>query len=151
MRREDKAAGRLFDCACDTTPNVAVGTVLFVLSAPVTISYEVTAQDVPLVLARFFPFRQRFPPLRLLAHFRANYVSHIQKVNSAVWSLFRAASRIFMRIGGRMSFTARLGHTGVVLVFAVRAMTIGTASAQAEIFGTVQGVVHDPQHRPIEA
>ena len=48
-----------------------------------------------------------------------------------------------------MSFTARLGYTGVVLVFAACAMTIGTASAQAEIFGTVRGIVHDPQHRPI--
>jgi hypothetical protein len=48
-------------CACDTTPNPAVGTVLFVLLAPITIFYEATAQDAPLLPARFFPFTVNIP------------------------------------------------------------------------------------------
>ncbi|MBZ5696910.1 MAG: TonB-dependent receptor [Acidobacteriia bacterium] len=49
-----------------------------------------------------------------------------------------------------MSLNTRLGYTAVALVFAVCAVTIGSAPAQAEIFGTVHGIVHDPQHRPIQ-
>ena len=49
-----------------------------------------------------------------------------------------------------MNLITRLGCTAVVLVFAVCAVTIGSAPAQAEIFGTVHGIVHDPQHRPIQ-
>jgi outer membrane cobalamin receptor len=49
-----------------------------------------------------------------------------------------------------MSFTTRLAYTAVAFVFAVCAMTIRSAPAKAEIFGTVQGIVHDPQHRPIQ-
>ncbi len=52
--------------------------------------------------------------------------------------------------GEQMNLNTRLGHTAVVLVLAVCAATIGTAPAQAEIFGTVHGIVHDPQHRPIQ-
>src|SRR6202049_1501951 len=49
-----------------------------------------------------------------------------------------------------MSFNMRLGVTALVFVLAVCAVTIGSAPAQAEIFGTVHGIVHDPQHRPIQ-
>jgi len=49
-----------------------------------------------------------------------------------------------------MRFSTRLGYSAVLLVFAVCAVTIGSAPAQAEIFGTVHGIVHDPQHRPIQ-
>ena len=49
-----------------------------------------------------------------------------------------------------MTLITRLGYTAVVLVFAVCEVTIGSAPAQAEIFGTVHGIVHDPQHRPIQ-
>src|SRR3984893_809530 len=49
-----------------------------------------------------------------------------------------------------MSLNMRLGVLALVLVLAVRALTVGSAPAQAEIFGTVHGIVHDPQHRPIQ-
>src|SRR6266699_552691 len=49
-----------------------------------------------------------------------------------------------------MNFNMRLGISALVLVLAVCALTIGSAPAQAEIFGTVHGIVHDPQHRPIQ-
>src|SRR6202165_6052794 len=49
-----------------------------------------------------------------------------------------------------MSLNTRLSSTAVVLVLAMCALTIGSAPAQAEIFGTVHGIVHDPQHRPIQ-
>ena len=39
---------------------------------------------------------------------------------------------------------------GIVLAFAVCAYTLFPACARAEIFGTVHGIVHDPQHRPIQ-
>src|SRR5580692_10107856 len=38
---------------------------------------------------------------------------------------------------------------GIVLAFVAGAVTIGSMPARAEIFGTVHGIVHDPQHRPI--
>jgi len=47
--------------ACDTTPNQAVGTAPFVLVAPVAIFYEATAQDAPLLPARFVPFTVNIP------------------------------------------------------------------------------------------
>jgi len=49
-----------------------------------------------------------------------------------------------------MSLNMRLGVLALVLVLAVRALTVGSAPAQAEILGTVHGIVHDPQHRPIQ-
>jgi hypothetical protein len=49
-----------------------------------------------------------------------------------------------------MNLKMRLGVIGLVFVLAACAMTIGPAPAQAEIFGTVHGIVHDPQHRPIQ-
>src|ERR1700694_4625310 len=49
-----------------------------------------------------------------------------------------------------MSLNTRLSSTAVVLVLAMCALTIGSAPAQAEIFGTVHGIVHDPQHRPVQ-
>ena len=39
---------------------------------------------------------------------------------------------------------------GIVLIFAVCVMAFFSAPAQAEIFGTVHGIVHDPQHRPVQ-
>jgi hypothetical protein len=52
------------DCSmrdCDCTQNQAVGTAPFVLVAPVAIFYEATAQDAPLLPARFFPFTVNIP------------------------------------------------------------------------------------------
>ena len=49
-----------------------------------------------------------------------------------------------------MNLKMRLGVTALVLVLGVCAMTIGSAPAHAEIFGTVHGIVHDPQHRPVQ-
>src|SRR5216683_998518 len=43
-----------------------------------------------------------------------------------------------------------LFYPGIVLVFAVCAAAFFPAPARAEIFGTVHGIVHDPQHRPIQ-
>jgi hypothetical protein len=47
------------DCsmrACDATPNQAVGTALFTLAAPITISYQATVQAALLSLSGFVPF-----------------------------------------------------------------------------------------------
>jgi outer membrane cobalamin receptor len=49
-----------------------------------------------------------------------------------------------------MNLNMRLGVTALVLILAVCAMTIDIAPARAEIFGTVHGIVHDPQHRPVQ-
>src|SRR5258708_1138941 len=49
-----------------------------------------------------------------------------------------------------MNLNMRLGVIALALVLAVYAVTIGSAPAHAEIFGTVHGIVHDPQHRPIQ-
>jgi hypothetical protein len=60
------------DCsmrACDATPTQAVGTALFTLAAPITISYEATVQATPLSLSSFVPFVVSLPstpPPRLL-------------------------------------------------------------------------------------
>src|SRR2546422_2314251 len=40
-------------------------------------------------------------------------------------------------------------HLRIILIFAV-VLQLGTFLSQATIFGTVRGIVHDPQHRPIE-
>jgi hypothetical protein len=47
--------------ACDPAPNQTVGTSPFVLTAPVAIIYEATAQAAPLSLSRFFPFAASIP------------------------------------------------------------------------------------------
>jgi len=39
--------------------------------------------------------------------------------------------------------------SGILLAFGVCAAAFFPASVRAEIFGTVHGIVHDPQHRPI--
>ena len=52
------------DCsmrACDPAPNQAVGTALFTLAAPITISYEATVQAAPLSLSSFVPFVASLP------------------------------------------------------------------------------------------
>ena len=60
------------DCsmrACDATPNQAVGTALFTLAAPITISHEATVQAAPLSVSGFFPFVVSLPttpPPRIL-------------------------------------------------------------------------------------
>jgi len=49
-----------------------------------------------------------------------------------------------------MNLNMRLGVIALALVLAVYAVTIGSAPAHAEIFGSVHGIVHDPQHRPVQ-
>ncbi len=52
------------DCsmqACDAAPNQAVGTALFTLAAPITISYEATVQAAPLSFSGFVPFVVSLP------------------------------------------------------------------------------------------
>jgi hypothetical protein len=52
------------DCsmrACDASPNQAVGTALFTLAAPVTISYQATVQAAPLSMSSFVPFVVSLP------------------------------------------------------------------------------------------
>jgi len=49
-----------------------------------------------------------------------------------------------------MNLRKRLCYLGVVLAFAGFAAAYFPAPARAEIFGTVHGIVHDPQHRPIQ-
>src|SRR5712664_1023768 len=40
-------------------------------------------------------------------------------------------------------------HLRIIPIFAL-VLQLGTPLSQATIFGTVRGIVHDPQHRPIE-
>jgi hypothetical protein len=52
------------DCsmrACDMAPNPAVGTALFVLGAPMSISYRPVAEPVPALFSEFFPFHLNLP------------------------------------------------------------------------------------------
>jgi hypothetical protein len=49
-----------------------------------------------------------------------------------------------------MKFRMQVSGLIVALAFVAGAMTIASIPARAEIFGTVHGVVHDPQHRPIQ-
>ena len=49
-----------------------------------------------------------------------------------------------------MKFRMHVSGLIVALAFVAGAMTIASTPARAEIFGTVHGVVHDPQHRPIQ-
>jgi TonB dependent receptor/Carboxypeptidase regulatory-like domain/TonB-dependent Receptor Plug Domain len=49
-----------------------------------------------------------------------------------------------------MNLRKFLAWLGIVLAFAVCAAAFFPAPARAEIFGTVHGIVHDPQHRPIQ-
>jgi len=49
-----------------------------------------------------------------------------------------------------MNFNNRVGFTAMILFLEVCALTIVSAPARAEIFGTVHGIVHDPQHRPVQ-
>lgn len=44
----------------------------------------------------------------------------------------------------------RLGYKAVFLVLIVSVVSLSIPTARAEIFGTVHGIVHDPQHRPIQ-
>jgi hypothetical protein len=49
-----------------------------------------------------------------------------------------------------MNLKMRLGYTAIIFAFILWTVTLGSAPAQAEIFGTVHGIVHDPQHRPVQ-
>jgi len=49
-----------------------------------------------------------------------------------------------------MSRYLRLGYVAIIFMFILCAATLGSAPAHAEIFGTVHGIVHDPQHRPVQ-
>jgi hypothetical protein len=49
-----------------------------------------------------------------------------------------------------MKLHTRVGFAVLVFALTVCALTIGSARARAEIFGTVHGIVHDPQHRPVQ-
>jgi len=47
--------------ACDMAPNPAVGTALFVLTAPMSISYRANVEPAPAVASVFFPFYLNLP------------------------------------------------------------------------------------------
>ena len=47
--------------ACDVSPNQAVGTAVFTLAAPITISYQATVQAAPFSLSGFAPFVVNLP------------------------------------------------------------------------------------------
>ena len=49
-----------------------------------------------------------------------------------------------------MNFTRWIKHVGIGLALAFAAAGFGSAPIHAEIFGTVHGIVHDPQHRPVQ-
>src|SRR6266478_5141628 len=49
-----------------------------------------------------------------------------------------------------MSLNLRLAYLALIFIFIVCVATLGSAPAHAEIFGTVRGIVHDPQHRPVQ-
>ena len=48
-----------------------------------------------------------------------------------------------------MRLEMRLGFKAFIFVAAICALMLGSEPARAEIFGTVHGIVHDPQHRPV--
>ena len=50
-----------------------------------------------------------------------------------------------------MNLTMRLRELALIFVLVMSATAIHALPARAEIFGTVHGIVHDPQHRPIQA
>jgi outer membrane cobalamin receptor len=49
-----------------------------------------------------------------------------------------------------MNFKVYLSRLGIILILAISTVMTGLKPARAEIFGTVRGIVHDPQHRPIQ-
>ena len=49
-----------------------------------------------------------------------------------------------------MSFSLRLGYAVMIFVLILCEASFGSSPARADIFGTVHGIVHDPQHRPIQ-
>ena len=49
-----------------------------------------------------------------------------------------------------MNFNRCFGYRGVIFVVIFCAVMFVSAQAHADIFGTVHGIVHDPQHRPIQ-
>ena len=52
------------DCsmrACDTSPNIALGTAPFVLAAPVEISYLMNSEPAPIQISGFLPFHLNVP------------------------------------------------------------------------------------------
>src|SRR5579862_220590 len=49
-----------------------------------------------------------------------------------------------------MGLEIRLGYAAIIFSVICSAVTLCPAPARAEIFGNVQGIVHDPQHRPIQ-
>jgi hypothetical protein len=52
--------------------------------------------------------------------------------------------------GVKMNLRKFLVRLGIVLACSISVGAFYPAPARAEIFGTVQGIVHDPQHRPIQ-
>jgi outer membrane cobalamin receptor len=53
-------------------------------------------------------------------------------------------------MGEQMSFRMRLGVSGLIFVLILCGASLVSSPARAEIFGTVHGIVHDPQHRPVQ-
>ena len=51
---------------------------------------------------------------------------------------------------GKMILNASFRNRTIYCVLILFAAMLGSAPARAEIFGTVRGIVHDPQHRPIK-
>jgi hypothetical protein len=49
-----------------------------------------------------------------------------------------------------MIFSTYLRNAAVIVVFILCVIVICSKPARAEIFGNVHGIVHDPQHRPIQ-
>jgi hypothetical protein len=50
----------------------------------------------------------------------------------------------------KMNFRKFSSSLGILLAFVVCSAAFFPVSVRAEIFGTVHGIVHDPQHRPIQ-
>jgi hypothetical protein len=53
-------------------------------------------------------------------------------------------------MGEQMSFRMRLGFSVLSFVLILCGASLVSKPAGAEIFGTVHGIVHDPQHRPVQ-
>jgi len=49
-----------------------------------------------------------------------------------------------------MSFIERFSYLAATLVLTASVLMFGPIPARADVFGTARGIVHDPQHRPIE-
>ena len=142
------------DCsmrACDAAPNPIVGTAAFVLVVPVALRGPAVAEAAPAPVSRVLPLRCHDPLNTPSSHFselteRTICKRRFRRIED---SSVRRRSEFNSEEGENESQNV-FKQSRYCLGFCRVAVTIGSAPARAEIFGTVHGIVHDPQHRPIQ-